>query len=115
MTDAPSRVGEIFAGRDPIVGSVYDRLVHELSAVGPFSEEPRESSVYLAHSVTFAGVHPGQSHLILSLRLDRPVDGARAHRTEQVSANRWQVEFKLTDPAEVDELRDLLVSAMALV
>jgi hypothetical protein len=34
--------------------------------------------------------------------LDAPVKSPRVHKSEQVSANRHHVEFKLEDPAEVD-------------
>jgi hypothetical protein len=38
----------------------------------------------------------------LNLVFDAPLKDARVHKSEQVSAKRHHVEFKLEDPAEVD-------------
>jgi hypothetical protein len=34
--------------------------------------------------------------------LDTPLKNARVHKSEQVSANRHHVEFKLEDPTDID-------------
>jgi Domain of unknown function (DUF5655) len=116
MTDGTLSVDSLFTGKDPVVRQIYDRIVHELEGIGPFAEEPRKTSIHLVHTVAFAGIHPRKSALILSLRTDRPVDNPRVVRSEQVSANRWHIEFKLTDPSDVDEeVRTCLAEAVALV
>jgi hypothetical protein len=116
VTDSTSSVDSLFAGKDPVVRQIYERIVQELEGIGPFAEEPRKTSLHLVHTVAFAGIRPKQSELILSLRTDRPVENIRVMRSEHVSANRWHVEFKLTDPSDVGEgLRGWLVEAMALV
>ena len=116
MTERIYTVEALFAGADPTVRQIYDRILTEVETIGPFTEVPRQNSVHLVHSVAFAGVHPRKSSVILSLRLDGPVESPRVHRTEHVSANRWHVEFKLSDPAEIDhELHTWLAAAMDLV
>ena len=116
MTERSYTVDAVFAGADLAVRKIYDRILTVLDAIGPFTEEPRQRSVYLVHSVAFAGVHPRKSSLILSLRLDGSVESPRVHRSENVSADRWHVEFKLTEPGAVDDdLRMWLTAAMELV
>src|SRR5215210_1975124 len=102
MTDGTSSVDSLFAGTDPVVRQIYDRIVQELEGIGPFAEEPRKTSLHLVHTVAFAGIHPRKSALILSMRMDRPVDNARVFRSEHVSANRWHIELKLIHPSDVD-------------
>jgi hypothetical protein len=80
----------------------YAKVVAEARKLGPFEVEEKKTSLHLAHGRAFAGVHPRATGIILSLVLDAPVRNARVHKSEQVSANRHHVEFKLEDPAEVD-------------
>jgi hypothetical protein len=116
VTERSHTVDALFASADPTVRLIYDRLLTAVETIGPFTAEPRQRSVHRVHSVAFAGVHPRKNSVILSLRLDGPVESPRVHRTEHVSAARWHVEFKLTDPAEVDdELHTWLAAAMDLV
>lgn len=115
MTDAERSIKGMFAGKDPAVKATYDRLLAEFGSIGPFSIEPRATSVHLVHSVAFAGVHAHQAHLILTLRTDVPVEHPRVQRTEHVSTNRWHIEIKLSGPDEIDEeVRGWLAAAMAL-
>jgi hypothetical protein len=100
-TSAPT-VDALFAGKDPVVRRTYDRLLDVLRAVGEIREEPKKSSIHLARSSGFAGVHPRRSALVLNIRLDHPVESDRLLKSERVSANRYHNELKLTAPEDVD-------------
>lgn len=116
MTEKPSPVEALFTESSPSVRETYLRLLSELAAIGPYTEEPREEVIHLAHSFAFAGARPRPNALVLSLRLDGPVHDPRVLRCEQVSANRWQVEFQLARPDDIeDQLRQCLATAMELV
>jgi hypothetical protein len=115
VADASSQIDELFEGANPIVRTTYDAIVAELAAIGPFTEEVRQGSIHLAHSVTFASVHPYLDHLILTMRTDQPIDHEHVQRSEQVSDSRWQIEVSLSSPADVgDQVRGWLSAAMEL-
>lgn len=88
--------------KSPASQSTYARVVAEARKLGPFEVEEKKTSLHLTHGRAFAGIHPRATGIILNLVLDAPVKHARVHKSEQVSAKRHHVEFKLEDPTEVD-------------
>ena len=88
--------------KSPASQSTYAKVVAEISKFGPFEVEEKKTSLHLSRGRAFAGVHPRVTGIILNLVLDAPLKSARVHKSEQVSAKRHHVEFKLTDPNEVD-------------
>jgi Domain of unknown function (DUF5655) len=102
MSDPHAAAVGLFVGGDPEVLATYDRLLAVLRELGPFTEEPKKTSVHLVRATGFAGVHPRKRSLILNLRTDRPLESARIARVEQVSKNRYHNEIKLERPADVD-------------
>jgi hypothetical protein len=80
----------------------YVKVLAEARKLGPFEVEEKKTSLHLTHGRAFAGVHPRATGIILNLVLDKAVKNARVHKSEQLSANRHHVEFRLEDPAEVD-------------
>ena len=115
MTEVTQELNTLFAGKDVAVRSIYSRLLDVLHAFGPFREEPKKTSIHLVTTSGFAGVHPRKSFLYLNLRMDRPLQGGRVAKSEQVSKNRYHNEIKLTAPDEVDdELIAWLKEAYAL-
>jgi hypothetical protein len=105
-----------FAGRDPVVRRIYDRLLAAAKKFGPVNEESKKTSIHLAteHSA-FAGIATRKDSLILTLKSDRDYKNERVIKHEQASANRWHLEVRLTQPADVDnELKAWLRSAYAL-
>ena len=96
--------------------SVYAKVVAEIGKLGPFEVQEKKTSIHLSKGRAFAGVHPRATGIILNLVLDAPLKSARIHKSEQVSANRHHVEFKLEDPSEVDtQLIGWIRQAYALV
>ena len=116
MTDTTQTRDALFAGKDAVVLSIYHRLLEALRSLGPFQEEPKKTSIHLVQTLGFAGIHPRKSFLYLNLRMNRPLQGERVAKSEQVSKNRYHNEVKITSPDEIDaELIDWLKEAYALV
>jgi hypothetical protein len=102
MSDPRVAAVGLFAGGDPEVLATYDRLLAVLTELGPFTEEPKKTSIHLVRATSFAGVHPRKRSLTLNLRTDRPFESTRIARVEQVSKNRYHNEIRLAQPADVD-------------
>jgi hypothetical protein len=108
-------IGQHFAGRAPAVRQIYDRIVGAAEGLGPVREEPKKTSIHLARRTAFAGVATRKDALILTLKSATDIRNRRIVKREQASANRWHVEIRLDDPAQVDaELKAWLKNAMAL-
>jgi hypothetical protein len=115
MKETTQNLEALFAGKDVTVRAIYERLLEVLHTFGPFQEEPKKTSIHLVNASGFAGVHPRKSFLYLNLRLDRPLQGQRIAKSEQVSKNRYHNEVKVISPDDVDvELVDWLKEAYAL-
>ena len=91
-----------FTGKDPNVRATYRSLLDATRALGPFTESPKKTSIHLVRRTAFAGVATRRSSLILTLKSARDIRSARIQKREQASANRWHLEIRLTDPAQVD-------------
>jgi hypothetical protein len=88
--------------KSPASQATYARLVSAVEKLGPFRVEEKKTSLHLTRGRAFAGVHPRATGILLNLVFDAPLKHARVHKSEQVSAHRYHVEFKLEDPAEID-------------
>ncbi|MDQ2997255.1 MAG: DUF5655 domain-containing protein [Chloroflexota bacterium] len=115
MVETSYTVDMLFAGKDALVRAIYDRLREALQGLGPFSVEPKKTSIHLVNKVGFAGVHPRKGYMYLNLRTEHAIANARVVKTEQVSKNRYHNEVKLDSPDAVDaELREWLSEAYSL-
>ncbi|HYJ34501.1 MAG TPA: DUF5655 domain-containing protein [Candidatus Binatia bacterium] len=88
--------------KTPASQATYAKVMAAVRKLGPVEVEEKKTSLHLTHGRAFAGVHPRAYGILLNLVFDAPLKSARVHRSEQVSANRHHVEFKLEDPADVD-------------
>jgi hypothetical protein len=86
----------------PVARALYDELLRALAAFGPFETEMKKASIHLVRSSAFAGVHLRKAHLLLTINAAAPIPSGRIIKTEQVSANRWHLDIKLTDPGDID-------------
>ena len=103
------------ATSEPTVTAIYTRLLACLAALDQARVEPKETSVHFVRTIGFAGVIPRKSALILNVRLDHALESERPWRSEEVSKHRWQHEFRLEQPDDVDEeIVELLREAYAL-
>ena len=95
-------VSDHFAGKDPLVGAIYKRILAESRKFGPVVEEPKDTSIHLVNKSAFAGVVTRKTALILNIKSAAPISHVRIAKSEQVSASRFHQEVKLTSPDDVD-------------
>lgn len=95
-----------FANRAPVVQATYAALLKAARKLGPVTEESGKTSIRLVGSSAFAGVSTRQSWLVLTLNTAVDIPNKRVMRHEQPAADRWQLEIRLDEPAQVD--RDLV-------
>ncbi len=112
---APAALQSHFRGREPNVAATYGALLKAARRLGPVTEDPKKTSIHLVRDSAFAGVATQKSALILTLKSKTKLTSTRIRKQEQVSANRWHLEVRLTQPDEVDgELCGWLAAAYAL-
>ena len=119
-TTAPRKAAGVaidshFENRAPEVRKTYAAIVKAAKALGPVRQEAKKTSIHLVRKSAFAGVATRKDALILTVKSQRDLRSARVVKREQVSANRWHIEVRLREPAEVDtELRAWLAASYAL-
>lgn len=102
MPEAAPTVEQHFAGKDPLVREIYDRLLAEIGKLGEFMEDPKKTSIHLNRRTALAGVATRKSALVLTLKAAQDLRSSRVKKHEQASASRWHLEVLLTSPADVD-------------
>ena len=108
-------VAHHFADRPAELRAVYDAILDASSSFGRVKIEPKKTSIHLVYRSAFAGVSLRTDALILTLKSDVGIKSPRIYRAEQVSAHRWHLEIRLSDPGQVDrELKDWLRRAFEL-
>src|SRR6266516_7626119 len=96
----------------PPVSAIYKRLLNTAKAIGPFTEDPKKTSIHLTRSTAFAGIATRKSALILTIKSATDIKSPRIFKREQASANRWHLEVRLEDPKQIDaELKAWLKAA----
>ncbi|MEP7009019.1 MAG: DUF5655 domain-containing protein [Acidobacteriota bacterium] len=102
MPEAAPTVEQHFAGKDPAVREIYDRLLSEVGKLGELTEDPKKTSIHLNRRTAFAGIATRKSSLVLTLKSAQDLRSPRVKKHEQTSASRWHLEVPLTFPADVD-------------
>jgi hypothetical protein len=100
-----------FAKSDHDVHLTYRRILEVARALGPVAEEPKKTSIHLVARTAFAGVATRRSALILTLKSAKDISNPRIAKREQVSANRWHLDVRLTKPSDVDRQLTTWLSA----
>ncbi len=104
-----------FVGKDPIVRTIYARILSESRRFGPVVEEPKKTSIHLVNKSAFAGVTTRSDALILNIKSAAPIKDPRFKKSERVSASRYHQELRLTSPDQIDaRVRGWLKDAYAL-
>ena len=99
----------------PPVRAIYQRLLSAAKAIGPFTEDPKKTSIHLTRRSAFAGIATRKNALILTIKSATDIKSPRIFKREQASANRWHLELRLEDPKQIDaELKSWLKAAMEL-
>ena len=108
-------VEEHFHDRDPALRRTYDELLKVARRFGPVTEEPKKTSIHLVARSAFAGVANRKRELVLTIKAPADIESPRIAKRERVSTNRWHLEVRLSDPAQVDEeLTGWLAQAFAM-
>ena len=97
-------VAQHFEGKDPVVKSIYERILKESCKFGKVIEDPKKTSIHLNNKSAFLGVATQRSAIILTVKSSSPIKDARIRKSEKVSASRYHHEIKLTSPEEVDSV-----------
>jgi len=95
--------------------AIYTRLLKAARTVGPFTEDPKKTSIHLTRKTAFAGVATRKDALQLTIKSSTDIRSPRIVKRQQASANRWHLEVRLENPSDVDrELTSWLKNAMRL-
>lgn len=95
-------VSQHFKDREPVVKSIYEKIVKEARTFGTVIEEAKKTSIHLVNKSAFAGVVTRKDALILNIKSASPIQHARIAKSERLSANRFHQAVKLTSPEDVD-------------
>jgi hypothetical protein len=117
VTSQPTRptVDQHFAGRDPAVRAIYDRILEIAQEFGAVRQEPKKTSIHLARRSAFAGITTRKDSLILTIKSSTNIRSSRIVKREQVSAGRWHLDVRLENPDQADtELRSWLQQSFDL-
>jgi len=95
----------LFAGKDPEVREIYEKLQTALRSEGPVVVEAKRTSMRLVAGISgraFAEIHPQHSAVRLSFRTATPIESPRIRRVERVSENRFVNETWIDSPSGVN-------------
>ncbi len=101
MTDTYT-VDDHFADKDPVVRTLYDKLLEILNGFGPIIEEPKKTSIHLVRKSALAGVETRKNYLLLNIKADHKIDNPRISKTDQPSANRFHHKLKIESLDDFD-------------
>ncbi len=95
-------VGEHFENRAPEVRASYNAILNASRKLGAVREDPKKTSIHLVRKTAFAGIATRKAALILTLKAATDRKSKRVFKREQVSANRWHLEVRISSPRDVD-------------
>jgi uncharacterized protein DUF5655 len=99
----------------PAQRAIYTQILAAARSIGPFTEDPKKTSIHLTRKSAFAGVSARKDALQLTIKSAVDIHSPRIVKREQASANRWHLEIRLDDPKQVDrQLTAWLAKAMEL-
>lgn len=91
-----------FHDRAPALRQTYDALLKVSRRFGTVVEEPKKTSIHLVARSAFAGIAMRKNELVLTIKSPADIDSPRISKREQVSARRWHLEVRLSQPRQVD-------------
>ncbi len=108
-------LNEHFVGKTDVIRGIYDRLVATAEAFGPVEQDPKKTSIHLNRRTAFAGVAVRKTHIVITIKSDRPIKSSRVFKSEQTSPKRFHHEIKLSAIDDLDaELQGWLQAAYDL-
>jgi hypothetical protein len=82
-------ISQHFENKDPVVKSIYERILGESRKFGAVTEEPKKTSIHLVNKSAFAGITTRKNGLILNIKSAAPIKHTRIAKSEQISASRF--------------------------
>jgi len=95
-------VNEHFVDKEPIVRTLYEKLLEILNGFGPIIEEPKKTSIHLVRKSALAGVETRKSYLLLNIKSDHKIDNSRIVKSDQPSARRFHHKVKIESLDDFD-------------
>lgn len=97
-----SSVHQHFQDRAPALRQTYDALLRLSRRFGAVVEEPKKTSIHLVARSAFAGIALRKNELVLTIKSPADIQSPRIWKRDQISARRWHLEVRLSDPGQVD-------------
>jgi hypothetical protein len=108
-------VNDHFVNKDPIVRTLYDRLVSLVQTFGPVEEDPKKTSIHLNRKSALAGVETRKACILLNIKSDHKIKSPRIEKVEQISARRFFHKVRISSPKDFDaDLKTWLKEAYLL-
>lgn len=95
-------VQQHFKDRAPALRHTYDALLRLSRRFGEVVEEPKKTSIHLVARSAFAGIAMRKNELVLTIKSAADIQSSRIRKREKISAGRWHLEVRLSDPGQVD-------------
>ena len=103
-----------FAGKEPIVRSIYDAFLAMIEEIGPVAVLPEKTRIAFQTRMSFAQLTVRRrwvlGHFVLARRADDPI----FPRIESFSPRNHLHAFRLDEPGEVEKLRPYAREAYAV-
>jgi len=80
----------------PHCGNANQDRIYKVTA------DPKKTSIHLVARSAFAGIATRKNELVLTIKSPADIQSSRIRKREQVSARRWHLEVRLSDPKQVD-------------
>jgi hypothetical protein len=78
----------------PAQQAIDERLLHAARTIGPFTADPKKTSIHLMRRSAFAGIATREDALQLTIKSAADINSPRIVKREQASANRWHLEIR---------------------
>jgi hypothetical protein len=114
MKDAYS-INDHFVDKDPIVRTLYDKLVSLVRTFGPVEEDPKKTSIHLNRKSALAGVETRTDCILLNIKSDHQIKSPRIEKVEQISSKRFHHKVRISSAKDLDaDLKKWLQQAYIL-
>ncbi|MGC4038613.1 MAG: DUF5655 domain-containing protein [Chitinophagaceae bacterium] len=89
--------------KEPVVTSIYEKLIKELQKFGTLKIEPKKTSIHLCNRFGFAGVYTRKDYINLEVHLKNKLASKRVSKVEQGSPNRFHHTIRINSAKEIDK------------
>ena len=93
---------DALSSASPVARALYEELLRAIAPFGEFAIEVKKSSIHVVRSSAFAEVYPRKHYLLITITGAAPIPSGRVVKTEQVAANRWHLDVKVSIAGDFD-------------